>query len=96
MPGKATITITGKGNYTGSRKVTFTIKGSYTKYTTTEALNYRDKAGLTGKVVGTLPKGTTVEVLNKYSSTANSYTWYCIRLNSQFYYVASMYLKKVS
>ena len=96
MPGKATITITGKGNYTGSRKVTFTIKGSYTKYTTTEALNYRDKAGLTGKVVGTLPKGTTVEVLNKYSSTANSYTWYCIRLNSKFYYVASMYLKKVS
>ena len=95
-PGTATITIKGKGNYSGSRTVTFKIKGTYTKYKTTEFLNYRDKAGLTGKVIGTLAKGTTVEVLNKYSSTANSYTWYCIRLDSKFYYVASNYLKKVS
>ncbi|MBR2263537.1 MAG: SH3 domain-containing protein [Firmicutes bacterium] len=96
LPGTATITITGMGNYTGSRKVTFKIKGSYTKYVTTEALNYRDKAGLTGKVIGTLAKGTTVQVLNKYSASANSYTWYCIQLNGKFYYVAANYLKKVA
>ena len=53
---------------------------TYTKYVTTDALNYRTGAGTSYSRVGTFPAGTTVEVQDGYSATANGYTWYAVKV----------------
>ncbi|MGI6178159.1 MAG: hypothetical protein ACOYJO_06895, partial [Eubacterium sp.] len=91
----ATVTITGIGNYTGSRKVTFTIYQTTTDYYTTDALNARDfPSTSTGNVILTLPKGTKVQRIDNYSRTGDGYVWAAIKYNGETYYVVDSYLSK--
>jgi hypothetical protein len=91
----ATVTITGIGKYTGSRKVTFTIYQTTTDYYTTDALNARDfPSTSTGNVILTLPKGTKVQRIDNYSRTGDGYVWAAIKYNGETYYVVDEYLTK--
>ena len=92
-PGTATITITGIGKYSGTRKVTFKIVGEYTKYTAMYTLNYRNKPTISGTKKGTFAQGATVTVLNGYSKKADGYTWVIVKVGSKYYYAAKDYLK---
>ena len=53
-PGTASITIVGKGNYTGVRTVSFTIKASYSYYHVIETdVRYRTGTGTSYSIAGT-------------------------------------------
>ncbi len=71
-------------------------KASYENYQTTDQVNYRNGAGTSYAVKGTLAKGKTISVEKGYSHSANGYTWYRFLMNSNTYYIASAYLKKVN
>ncbi len=66
---------------------------TYTEYVTTARVNYRSGPGTSYAVKGTLAKGSTVQVVDGSDKTANGYTWYMVKINGSFYYVASSYLK---
>ncbi|MCI9491168.1 MAG: hypothetical protein HFG97_14460 [Dorea sp.] len=70
-------------------------KASYENYQTTDQVNYRNGAGTSYAVKGTLAKGKKISVEKGYSHSANGYTWYRFLMNSNTYYIASAYLKKV-
>ncbi len=94
-PGTASITIVGKGNYSGVRTLNFTIKASYSYYHVIEtSVRYRTGPGTSYSVAGTFKKNQNVKVLKGYSKSANGYTWYAVMIGSNTYYAASMYLKK--
>ena len=93
-PGTATITIKGKGTYSGTRKVTFKIKGSYQNYTARKEAAYRKGPGASYKEVGTIKKGAAVKVLSGYSKEADGETWVPVKIGSKFYYMAKSLLKK--
>ncbi|MBR4211947.1 MAG: peptidoglycan DD-metalloendopeptidase family protein [Oscillibacter sp.] len=86
----AKVTITGKGNYTGSVAKTFSIIGETTtkKYVQTAGanLNVREKASTSAKILGQLSNGTEVAVY----STSNG--WAKIRYNTGIGYVSGEYL----
>ena len=65
-----------------------------TTYKTTANLNYRSGAGLSYDIKGTLARGSSVSVVSGYSSSANGYTWYKIKIGNAYYYVASTYLTR--
>ena len=63
-------------------------------YKATTTVHYRTGAGTSYKSAGLLYSGSKVSVVSGYSKSANGYTWYKIKKNSKYYYVASKYLKK--
>lgn len=93
-----------KEYYVASKYVTKVSDGStsggttstptYTTYKTTENVNYRTGAGTSYSRVGTLWKGTSVQVENGYSTKANGYTWYRIKVSGKTYYAVANYFKK--
>ena len=95
---KAKVTITGKGNYTGSIAKTFSIvKESPTTTTTTTTtkmyvstsgsnLNVREKANSSAKVLGQLANGTAVSVY----SVSNG--WGKIKYKTGIGYISAEYL----
>jgi hypothetical protein len=66
-PGKATITITGKGNYTGTKKITFKIIGKASGFTVSKVSNKK----YTGKAIKPTPtvkfKGTKLKKGTDYT-----------------------------
>lgn len=94
-PGTASITIVGKGNYTGVRTVSFTIKASYSYYHVIETdVRYRTGPGTSYSIAGTFKKNQNVKIVKGYSKSANGYTWYAVMIGSNTYYTVSKYLKK--
>lgn len=88
---------TSSGTTTGSSSGSTTVTTpTYTSYKTTTAVNYRSGPGISYAVKGTLASGKTISVENGYSKSANGYTWYRFKLNSNTYYIASKYLTKVT
>lgn len=86
---KAKVTITGKGNYTGSVAKTFSIlENTKTKWVKTAGanLNVREKAGTSSKVIAQLANGTQVS----FYSESNG--WSKIKYNNGIGYVSSEYL----
>lgn len=69
-------------------------KETLVNYKTTAPLNYRSSPSTSGALKGTLVQGATVKVVNGYSKTSGGYKWYKIKIGSNYYYVASEYLKK--
>ena len=92
--GTAKITAKTNNGKTATCTVTVTAKETLVQYTTTDQLNYRASPGTDGALKGTLAKGATVNVVSGYSKSANGYTWYKIKIGSNYYYAASQYLKK--
>ncbi len=95
---RAYATVNGKKVY-GAFSATYTkatasaASVTLKSYTTTTAVNYRDAPSTkTGNVIGTLSSGTVVSVVSGYSTTADGYTWYKIKLNGSYYYVAATFL----
>lgn len=86
----------GKGTTSTTTTTTTTTTKTYTKYSTTDSVNYRSGAGTSYAKKGTLSKGKTIEVEDGYSKKANGYTWLRFKLNGKNYYIASKYVKKVS
>lgn len=94
--GTATITIKGKGNFTGTKTLTFKIKESYTKYKVRVGmLNYRIKPGNTYRIKGILRKKQVIKVVNGYSKKSRGDIWVKIFYKNKYYYVNSKYLTKV-
>ena len=94
-PGTATVTIVGKGNYTGVRSLNFKITAKYAWYHVIEtSVRYRTGPGTGYSVAGTFKKNQNVKVVKGTSTKANGYTWYAVQIGSKTYYAASMYLKK--
>ncbi len=69
---------------------------TYTLYKTTTKVNYRTGAGTSYSKAGELTSGKIIEIEDGYSKTANGYTWYRFKLNSNTYYVASKYVTKLT
>ena len=93
--GKATITIKGKGNFTGTKILTFKIKESYTKYKVRVGmLNYRIKPGNTYLIKGILRRGQIIKIVNGYSKMSRGSIWVKIFYKNKYYYVNSRYLTK--
>lgn len=92
-PGTATVTITGKGSYTGSLSKTFQITGLTTTYRTIAKVNYRDGCGTSNTKKGNLAKDKTVEVLYGWHKTVDGVKWYKVRINDKYYYIHGDYLK---
>ena len=63
-----------------------------TKTVIPSALNMRDKASLSGKVIAVLKSGNKVTYI-KDSGSSNGYTWCQIKYNGKTGYVAKKYLK---
>ena len=94
--GNATITIKGKGNFTGTKTLTFKIKESYTKYKVRVGmLNYRIKPGNTYLIKGILRRGQIIKIVNGYSKMSRGSIWVKILYKNKYYYVNSRYLTKV-
>lgn len=95
--GTATVLIKGKGNYTGTKTITFKIKESYTKYRVRVGkLNYRIKPGNTYRIKGILRKKQVIKVVNGYSKKSRGDIWVKIFYKNKYYYVNSRYLTKLS
>lgn len=80
-------------SYSSTKSVT-APKTILIKYTVKKNVKYRSGAGTKYKTKGTLKKGKTVSVVKDWSKKKNGYTWYKLKINSKYYYVASKYLKK--
>jgi uncharacterized protein YgiM (DUF1202 family) len=94
--GTATLTITGKGNFTGTRKVTFKIKDTYTVYKVkTSRLHYRSGASRESSIKGILKKNQKIKVVNGYKKISNGSLWVKIYYKNKNYYVNSNYLTKI-
>ena len=95
--GTATVTIKGKGNYTGTKTLTFKIKKRYIKYRVRVGmLNYRIKPGNTYRIKGILRKKQVIKVVNGYSKKSRGDIWVKIFYKNKYYYVNSRYLTKLS
>ncbi len=95
--GTATVTIKGKGNYTGTKTLTFKIKKRYIKYKVRVGkLNYRIKPGNTYRIKGILRKKQVIQVVNGYSKKSRGDIWVKIFYKNKYYYVNSRYLTKLS
>ena len=108
----ATVTSAGvvKGIKTGTVKITAKTHNGKTavctikvipeilvKYKVTgDDVNYRSSPSLKGTIKNSLQKGTIVNVVSDYSKTADGYTWYKLKIGTQYYYVVKNYLKKVA
>ena len=94
-PGTANVTIVGKGNYTGVRSLTFSIKAKYIWYHVIEtSVRYRTSPGTSSTVAGTFKKNQNVKVIKGSAVKKDGYTWYGVMINNTTYYAASKYLKK--
>ncbi|KIR01572.1 beta-1,4-endoglucanase V [Lachnospiraceae bacterium TWA4] len=93
--GTAIITLKGKGNYKGSKKITFKIKDTYTIYRVKPThLNYRKGAGTNYKSAGYFKKNQKIITVNKYDKKVKGVLWKKVYYKKKYYYVNSKYLKK--
>lgn len=61
-------------------------------YYTTETVNYRNGPGTTYETKGTIRANKKVKVVKNYSQTANGYTWFKIKLDSDYYFCVKDFL----
>lgn len=94
--GTTKITVKNADGLTATCTVTVKEPEVLTEYKITTTVNYRTSPSLSGSVKNTLPTGTTVQVVEGYSKKADNITWYQIKLNHTYYYIASQYLKKAN
>jgi uncharacterized protein YjdB/GH25 family lysozyme M1 (1,4-beta-N-acetylmuramidase) len=91
-----TVTITAKTANGKKTTCKITVKEeTLVPYKTTAALNYRSSPSTSGTVKGTFANGETVNVVSGYSKTANGYTWFKVKVGSNYYYAASQYLTEI-
>ncbi len=61
-------------------------------YYTTATVNYRNGPGTTYETKGTIQANKKVKVVKDYSKNANGYTWFKIKLDSDYYFCVKNYL----
>ncbi|MDD3747268.1 MAG: InlB B-repeat-containing protein [Anaerostipes sp.] len=100
--GKATVTIKGKGNYTGTKKVTFKIKtrkkGVYAKgiyKVDVGGLAGHKKASSKSKVIIHYPKGRKLEVTKviRKKTPKKTYVWLKVKYKGKTSYIYGKYVK---
>ncbi|MDD3747564.1 MAG: InlB B-repeat-containing protein [Anaerostipes sp.] len=100
--GKATVTIKGKGNYTGTKKVTFKIKtrkkGVYAKgiyKVDVGGLAGHKKASSKSKVIVHYPKGKKLEVTKviRKKTPKKTYVWLKVKYKGKTSYIYGKYVK---
>lgn len=62
-------------------------------YVTTGSLNYRTGAGSSYPVAGTFASGAKVSVVVGGNVTAGTTVWYRVKVNNNYYYASSKYMK---
>ena len=100
-PGKATVTITGKGNYTGTITNSFTILPSQVKspkqvtastYTTKMKLTWGKCTGVTGyEIYRSTSKNGTYKKVKTITSNTNSSTITGLKAGTKYYYKVRAY-----
>lgn len=95
-PGTGKITITGKGNYTGTKTVTFKIVNGYATYKVTSKTSLYKSASDKSKKLTTLSKGKKVKVyVNSEVKDAKKNTWVKVKVGNKTGYVLKKKMKKV-
>ena len=98
-PGKATITVTGRGNFTGTKTLTFTIKPSWVKdaklgtVTNSSAkLTWTKCAGVTGyEIYRATSKSGTYTKVGTVTTNTNTYTNTGLKSWTKYYYKVRAY-----
>ena len=98
-PGQATITVTGRGNFTGTKTLTFTIKPSWVKdaklsaVTTTSAkLTWTKCVGVTGyEIYRSTSKNGTYTKVGTVTTNTNTYTNTGLKSWTKYYYKIRAY-----
>lgn len=94
--GNGKITITGKGNYTGTKTVTFKIVNGYATYKVTSKTVLYKSASDKSKKLTTLSKGKKVKVyVDSEVKESKKKTWIKVKAGNKTGYVVKKKLKKV-